>query len=111
MTAPSDLLLSILAMLFSFGARISSENAVAAMKSDNYFPGGHDHGLAFGAANPDEQRKYPIACLGSSVRVLGRRFVVYLDGGGAKRFLDLKGWDSYWPDDWRFLAVQEASGA
>lgn len=95
--------------LFHFGRNTSSEDAVAAMKSENFTPASHVHGLAFGATFPDEQRKYPIACLGSSAQVDFGRHVVCLDRYDALRYLRLGGWDGAWDDDWRFLAVQEVS--
>jgi len=97
--------------LFSFGLRISSEDAVAAMKAENFAPGDHVHGLAYGAAFPDKQLKNPIACLGSSARVRSFRFVVCLDRSDGERRLCLSGWDGDWSGYWRFLAVQEVSGA
>jgi hypothetical protein len=95
--------------IFHFNRDISSENAVAAMKKEKFLPGTHVHGLAFGATFPDEQRKYPIACLGSSAQVRGYRVVVDLDGDGAKRSLHLDRWDVGWRGHWRFLGVQEVS--
>ncbi len=97
--------------LFDFGRNVSSEDSVAAMKAENFMPGDHVHGLAYGAAFPEEQRKHPIACLGSSARVAGDRDVVCLYGGDARRSLDLRDWDDGWNDEWRFLGVQEVSGA
>jgi hypothetical protein len=97
--------------LFDFGRYISSEAAVTAMQKENFTPAGHIHGLAFGAAFPDEQRKYPIACLGSSARVGGRRDVVCLSRGGGGRGLLLDGWDGGWDGGWRFLGVREVSAA
>jgi hypothetical protein len=47
------------AKLFEFGRYISSEDAVAAMEKEHFMPATHVHGLAFGVAFPDEQRKYP----------------------------------------------------
>jgi hypothetical protein len=96
--------------LFHFSRDISSEDAIAAMKSDNFLPATHLHGLAFGAAFPDEQRKYPIVCLGSSAQVCGGRGVVGLGGGGVGRDLRLYGWGGGWRGNWRFLGVQEVSG-
>jgi hypothetical protein len=61
------------------------------MTKENFTPAGHVHGLAFGAMFPDEQRKYLIACLGSSAQVVGRRFVVCLCRDDAKRGLGLGG--------------------
>jgi hypothetical protein len=99
------------AKLFHFDRFISSEDAAAAMRKENFMPAGHVHGLAFGAAFPDEQRKYPIACLGSSGRVFGCRGVVCLYRSGDGRRLNLGGWGGDWYGTWRFLAVREVSGA
>jgi hypothetical protein len=97
--------------LFAFGRDISSEDAAAAMKAEHFTPATHVHGLAFGAAFPEEQRKYPIACLGSSAQVHGGRDVVYLYGDDGGRDLNLGGWVGDWYDGWRFLGVQEVSAA
>jgi hypothetical protein len=95
--------------LFHFGLNISSEDAVAAMKKDNFTPGDHVLALAYGAAFPEEQRKYPIACLGSTAQVRGRRNVVCLHWRGAGRDLRLSYWGDDWGGYWRFLGVQEVS--
>jgi hypothetical protein len=97
--------------LFDFDRYISSEDAVEAMKSEKFDPATHVHGLAFGAAFPHEQLKHPIACLGSSAQVYGGRSVVCLGRDGAGRGLRLCRWHVDWRDAWRFLAVQEVSGA
>jgi hypothetical protein len=98
------------AKLFDFGRNISSDDVVAAMKKQNFKPGDHIHGLAFGVAFPEEHRKHPIACLGSSAQVLRNRFAVCLDRVGDERNLSLniRG-GRPWGDRWRFLAVQEVS--
>jgi len=95
--------------LFDFGRRISSEDAVSAMKAENFTPADHAHGLAYGAAYPGEQRRNPIACLGSCAQVYGYRSVVCLSRGVAERLLNLHGWSGDWGGFWRFLAVQEVS--
>jgi hypothetical protein len=95
--------------LFYFGRYISSEDAVSAMKKENFTPGSHLHGLAFGAAFPEEQRKYPISCLGSSALVDGGRGVVCLRGNDVERYLSLYDWLGDWRGSWRFLGVQEVS--
>jgi hypothetical protein len=99
------------AKLFNFGRFISSEGALAAIEHEGFTPGSHVHGLAFGAAFPEEQRKYPIACLGSSAQVLDGRVVVYLGMVGDKRGLHLTNWNDGWNDQWRVLGVQEVSEA
>jgi hypothetical protein len=43
--------------LFHFDRPISSEDAVAAMKKEDFTPATHVHGLAFGATFPGEQLK------------------------------------------------------
>jgi hypothetical protein len=97
--------------LFDFSPRISSDDAAAAIRKENFTPGNDVHGFAFGATFPDEQRKYPIACLGLSAQVRGGRGVVCLSRYGVERSLSLYDWGDRWDDDWRFLAVQEVSGA
>jgi hypothetical protein len=92
--------------LFHFGRYISSEDAVEAMKVEKLTPATHVHGLAFGAAFPEEQRNHPIACLGSSAQVYGGgRRVVCLGRNGDERYLNL--WIGDWQGSWRFLAVRE----
>ena len=96
--------------LFDFSRYISSESGVATMQKENFTPGGHVHGLAFGATFPEEQLRNPIACLGSSAQVDGLRSVMCLGRRGAKRCLYLSYWDDGWSDRWRFLGFQEVSG-
>jgi len=62
--------------------------------------------LAFGAKYPDEQRKYPIAALGSVVMSNGYRVVAVLCESGSKRGLDL-GVYAGWYRACRFLAVRK----
>jgi hypothetical protein len=97
--------------LFHFDCSISSDDAVAAMQRENFLPATHVHGLVFRATSPEEQCKYPIACLGSSAQVYGARNVVCLcrfDGG---RNLDLSGQGGVWNVRCRFLGDQEAADA
>jgi hypothetical protein len=96
--------------LFAPRRYISSEDAVAAIKAENFTPADHVHGLAYGATFPDEQRNNPIACLGSYAQVDGDRYVLCLGRFDAERSLDLFGWSGDWFVYWRFLAVQEVSG-
>jgi hypothetical protein len=97
--------------LFHFDRYISSKGAVSAMRKEKFTPATHVHGLTLGATFPDMQRKYPIACLGSSAWVTDYRFVVYLYGDFAQRNLHLRHWDVDWDGHWRLLGVQEVSGA
>jgi hypothetical protein len=79
------------------------------MKADNFTPGDHVHGSAYGAAFPKDQLEHPIACLGSSAQVYRYRSVVCLYRDDAERYLYLYGWGGDWYDGWRFLGVQEVS--
>jgi hypothetical protein len=94
--------------LFHFDRYISSDEVADAMKIENFTPATHIHGIAFGATFPEEQCKYPIACIGSSAEVHGTLSVVYLCRRGG-RDLDLDGCGGVWFAIWRFLGVQEVS--
>jgi hypothetical protein len=98
--------------LFDPGQFISSPDVAAAMQTEDFTPGGHIHGLAFAATFPEEQRKYPIACLGSSAEMsFGRHWVVCLDArNDGERNLNLYSRDDGWLRGWRFLGIQEVSG-
>jgi len=69
-----------------------------------------EHLLAFGAANPELQREFPIIALGSSwVRPYGFRDVPFLVRDGSERDL-LLSWDApgyLWPESCRFLALRK----
>ncbi len=95
--------------LFHFAYDISSDNAVAAMEKEEFKPGDHVHGLAFGATFPDEQRKHSIACLGSFGRVGGDRRVLCLGKGVVGRTLFLRRWGDGWDRFWCLLGVQDVS--
>ena len=103
------------ATLFHFDRRISSEDAVAAIKADDrqnpWEPAKIEGLLAYGAKNPEEQRRYPIVGLGSVVRVLGDRSVPCLYWHTAERSLDLGLWDDGWDGFCRFLAVHKLLSA
>jgi hypothetical protein len=58
-------------------------------RKTNFTPGSHVHGLAFGAALPEEQRNHPVACPCSSAQADSGRRVVYLGWYVAGRYLDL----------------------
>jgi hypothetical protein len=101
--------------LFHFDWHISSEGAVGAIKADDahnpWEPAKIEHLLAYGAKNPDEQRKYPIIALGSVAEVGGSRGVSYLCRLGVRRSLNLGGWVNVWDGRCRFLAVRNLSSA
>jgi len=101
------------ARYFHFNREISSENAVEKIKAEDptnpWAPAQAAHLLAFGATNPDEQRKYPIVGLGSVAKVHGNRYVPYLHRDDARRYLGLDWWSYDWDPIYRFLAVRRVS--
>lgn len=88
---------------------IFAESAILALKQKGYRPANLWEGLAFGVANPDEQRKFPIGVRGSVWRnPYGHSYVPCLDGTGSQRCLLLRPIDDVvWFD--RFLAVRESA--
>lgn len=93
--------------LVHFNRDISSEDAIAEMDKLGLRPATIEELLAFGAANPDIQRKFPIVALGSVAEVSGSRFVAYLRRVWSERSLSL-GWFAFdWNPDCRFLAVRK----
>jgi hypothetical protein len=97
----------MVAELIPFNRGISSEEAVVELDKMGFRPGTVEELLAFGAAFPETQRKFPILALGSPCGVGGDRLVAYLRGHDARRRLDLLWWDSRWIDYCRFLAVRK----
>jgi hypothetical protein len=99
------------ARMFHSNRSISSEDAIALIKKEDeqnpWEPAQTEHLLAFGAAYPDEQRKYPIIALGSVGEFDGHRYVPYLCGGGSERLLNLYWFDGGWSSFDRFLAVRK----
>jgi len=93
--------------LVHFDRNISSKGAVNDLDKQGLRPADIAEILAFGAAFPDEQRKYPIMELGSVARVCGLRYVAFLDRDGSERGLSLCRWDGYWLADCRFLAARK----
>ncbi|MEK7651724.1 MAG: hypothetical protein AAB351_00730 [Patescibacteria group bacterium] len=64
--------------------------------------------LAFGETHPEEQRKFPIICLGSLwTSADGDRRVPYLDGWGGGRELNLDFFEDRWDGRCRFAAVRK----
>ena len=93
--------------IFHFGRYISSEDTVVAIRKELFLPATHVQGLVYDTMFPDDQRRHPIVCLGSSAQVHGNRRVVCLDRNGAERYLDLGFWGAGWCGISRFLGVQE----
>ncbi len=89
--------------LFHFDRDISSENAIKEMEKDGFRPAKIEELLAYGAALPEEQRKYPIVALGSVAEIGGDRSVACLSRRGSERFLLLHWFDDDWSRYYRFL--------
>lgn len=94
-----------------FNLGISSNAAVAEMDRLGYRPATIEELLAFGAANPEIQRQFPIVALGSTCVPDGYHSVacLYGDKGGSERerHLNLHWWRGGWVDSDRFLAVRK----
>jgi len=97
--------------LFHFNRAMDSDEAIKEMDKEGYRPAELPEGLAYAKANPDEQRRYPIALLGSVWQDWGGdRSVPYVpclcgDGGG--RVLHLGWFEGGWSSLCRFLAVRK----
>ncbi len=95
--------------LFHFDRVVSADEAERLIIAEGYQPGKIEHLLASAAANPEEQRKFPIVALGSVAKVDGSRDVPYLCRDGSERDLSL-GWrDADWFGDYRFLGVRNSA--
>ncbi len=92
---------------------VSSETAVDLIKKEDsenpWEPAKVEHLLAFGAAFPDEQRKFPIVGLGSVGEVGDDRRVPCLYRYDSRRVLYLYWWDYDWYSGYRFLAVRKVT--
>ncbi len=93
--------------LVKYEENMSSDKVLADLDSKGLRPATHEELLAFGAAFPELQRKFPIVALGSVAGVGGDRCVACLDGDDSGRDLSLGwfglGWDAFC----RFLAVRK----
>jgi hypothetical protein len=92
--------------LVHFNRNIESDEAVKEMAKRGLRPADLAELLAFGAAFPEEQRKYPIVELGSVARIGGSRYVACLYRDDSRRSLSLLRWGGSWDADYRFLAVR-----
>lgn len=97
----------LVAEVIHFNRDISSEDAVTELGGMALRPGTIEELLAFGAAFPEMQRKFPIVELGSSCEIGGKRSVAYLDRYDSERSLSLDWWDDGWDRDYRFLAFRK----
>jgi len=94
--------------LFHFNRVMESDEVIKEMAKEGYRPAESPEGLAYAKANPDEQRKYPIALLGSVWRDwYGGRLVPCLYGVDGERSLRLGWFGHAWGSGYRFLAVRK----
>ena len=94
--------------LVHFNRAISSENTIQELDAMGLRPATIEELLAFGAAFPDLQRKFPIVALGSSSIIRGNRLVPCLyEDDSMRRRLNLYWGDIGWDGYYRFLAVRK----
>lgn len=93
--------------LYHPNCSISSEDAKSSAEVDGWHDAEAEHLLAFGAAFPDVQRKFPVIALGSVCEVDGFRYVPALWNDYGKRYLGLNRWVGKWGSDYRFLRVRK----
>lgn len=103
-----DGLVEVETILFHFDHSIYSEEAKLLIEEAGWKVAKIEHVLAYGAAYPDEQKKYPILALGSVGEVLGSRYVLVLGWDGSERGLRLSYCVGAWNDHCRFLAVRKS---
>lgn len=97
------------AKLFHFNRYISSDEAIAEMRKENYRPASVRELVAYAIKNPEEQTKHPIVALGQDWSVPdGDRSVAYLGRWNFKRNLSLGYRGLGWNGCWRFLAFSES---
>lgn len=87
---------------------MSSENVIKDMEQENFRPATLRELAAFGAKNPDEQRKCGIIGLGSVMNRNDIHSVPYLELYGSERHMGVAWWGNDWPDRFCFLAVSKS---
>ncbi len=97
--------------LFHFNYNISSEDVIKKMNKQGFRPATIEELLAYGAALPEKQDRFPIIALGSIVEInndeYNDRYVTSLGKGNSEYCLDLDWFDVVWSDSCRFLAVRK----
>ena len=91
-----------------FDSSMSTGEILNSLPHNNFRPATVEQLLAFGAANPEEQRKHAVVALASSFKAPdGESYVFCLVSDGSKRGLVLF-WSGYeWNENYRFLASIE----
>lgn len=93
--------------LLHFGCNLTSEEPLRAMKADFWRTPKIEHLLTFGAAYPDEQRKFLIIALIVDT-AHGKIIAPFLYGDDKIRGILLRACGGTWHDRCRFLAVRPA---
>lgn len=94
--------------LMRFVGRMTSEEVINALSKEDLRPADLPEFLAFGAAYPQEQRRFSIICLGSVWQDKKHyRNVPCLYEASEARSLDLHWWDDGWYSYSRFAAVRK----
>lgn len=96
-------------VLVHLGRNASTMEALAEIKRLGLIPASAAELLAYGAKNPEEQRKYPIVALDQVWRGLVDSFFPCLWSVDRVRVLGLRYDDDDWDDYCRFLALREVS--
>lgn len=102
--------------LFHFNKKMTSEEVVAEIKMAGYSPAQVHELLSYGAANPDEQIRYPIVGLGSIFPGYANPRIACLHGNGnivsrdgTRYGLKLFYNNTIWSKECRFAAVRRYS--
>lgn len=90
-----------------FKHAMTSDAAIAWGEENGYFVANRAEAIAFAKANPELQRQFWIAALGSSVLWHGCRGVAVLHGGSGGRSLGYDRFASDWYASYRFLFVRK----
>lgn len=96
--------------LFHFGRATYFQEVVKSIMDAGWFPAKIEHLLAWGAKNPEEQRKYSITALGSVVIVNVDHCIQSLwENSQQDRMLTISSRDGGWDFEHRFLAYRVVS--
>ena len=96
-------------VLFHFNKTITSEEVIKEMEKEGYCPANIAELLALAEKEPDLQRQFPIASLGSVWRgPSGFHDVSCLSRSISARYLNLYWFEDSWNDDWRFAALRKS---
>lgn len=93
--------------LFHFNRYIISSDAIKEMAKEGYRPATQAELLALGATQPELQRQFPIAALGSIWHLVNCNVVPVLAHRGSQRKLNLLLFNDGWNNRSRFLAVKK----